>query len=30
VSVRCLTRPDGSLPDGGDEPDLLAWIGRAY
>lgn len=30
VSVRCLTRPDGSLPDSGDEPDLLAWIGRAY
>jgi prolyl-tRNA synthetase len=30
VSVRCLTRPDGSVPDAGDEPDLLAWIGRAY
>ncbi|MCW2567012.1 MAG: proline--tRNA ligase, partial [Mycobacterium sp.] len=30
VSVRCLTRPDGSVPDAGDEPDLLAWVGRAY
>ncbi len=30
VSVRCLTRPDGSLPDSGDEPDLLAYCARAY
>jgi prolyl-tRNA synthetase len=30
VSVRCLTRPDGSVPDAGDEPDLVAWVGRAY
>jgi prolyl-tRNA synthetase len=30
VTVRCLTRPDGSLPERGDEPDLIAWIGRAY
>jgi prolyl-tRNA synthetase len=30
VSVRCLTRPDGSVPDAGDEPDLLAWVGRSY
>jgi prolyl-tRNA synthetase len=30
VTVRCLTRPDGSLPERGDEPDLIAWIGRSY
>jgi prolyl-tRNA synthetase len=30
VSVRCLTRPDGSVPDSDDEPDLIAWVGRAY
>lgn len=30
VSVRCLTRRDGSLPDSDDEPDLLAYVGRAY
>jgi prolyl-tRNA synthetase len=30
VSVRCLTRPDGSLPETGDEPDLLAYCARAY
>jgi prolyl-tRNA synthetase len=30
VTVRCLTRPDGSVPDSGDEPDLIAWVGRAY
>lgn len=30
VTVRCLTRPDGSVPDRGDEPDLIAWVGRAY
>lgn len=30
VTVRCLTRPDGSLPDSSDEPDLIAWIGRSY
>jgi prolyl-tRNA synthetase len=30
VSVRCLTRPDGSVPDAGDEPDLVAWVGRSY
>jgi len=29
VTVRCLTRPDGSVPDG-DEPDLVAWVGRSY
>ena len=30
VTVRCLTRPDGSVPDSGDKPDLIAWVGRAY
>jgi prolyl-tRNA synthetase len=34
VTVRCLTRPDGSVPDRGDDsddkPDLIAWVGRAY
>ncbi|MGH3768578.1 MAG: proline--tRNA ligase [Pseudonocardiaceae bacterium] len=30
ITVRCLTRPDSSVPDSGDEPDLIAWIGPAY
>jgi prolyl-tRNA synthetase len=30
VTVRCLQRPDGSLPDTEDEPDLVAWVARAY
>jgi prolyl-tRNA synthetase len=30
VSVRCLLRPDGSVPEAGDEPDLVAVVGRAY
>jgi prolyl-tRNA synthetase len=30
VSVRCLARPDGSLPGAEDEPDLLAYCARAY
>jgi prolyl-tRNA synthetase len=30
VSVRCLVRPDGSVPDAEDEPDLLAVLSRAY
>jgi prolyl-tRNA synthetase len=30
VTVRCLTRPDGSVPDSEDEPDLVAYLGRAY
>ncbi|MGQ0773449.1 MAG: proline--tRNA ligase [Pseudonocardiales bacterium] len=30
VTVRCLTRPDGSLPDSDDEPDLIAWVARSY
>jgi prolyl-tRNA synthetase len=30
VSVRCLTRSDGDVPHSDDEPDLIAWVGRAY
>jgi prolyl-tRNA synthetase len=30
LSVRCLQRPDGSLPAGGDDPDLVAVVARAY
>jgi prolyl-tRNA synthetase len=30
VTVRCLLRPDGSVPDAGDEPDLYAILSRAY
>jgi prolyl-tRNA synthetase len=30
VSVRCLVRADGSLPDTGEEPDVLAYCARAY
>ena len=30
VSVRCLTRADGSLPSSGDEPDLVAYCAKAY
>jgi prolyl-tRNA synthetase len=30
ITVRCLTCPDGSVPDRGDKPDLIAWVGRAY
>ncbi|MCU1373056.1 MAG: prolyl-tRNA synthetase [Actinomycetia bacterium] len=30
VTVRCLQRPDGSVPDAEDEPDLVAWVGRSY
>ncbi|MCY4193477.1 MAG: proline--tRNA ligase [bacterium] len=30
VTVRCLQRPDGSLPESGDEPDLVAVCGRSY
>ncbi len=29
-SVRCLTRADGGVPQSVDEPDLTAWIARAY
>jgi prolyl-tRNA synthetase len=30
VTVRCLVRADGSLPDTVDEPDLVAVVARAY
>lgn len=30
VSVRCLVRADGTVPDSGDEPDLVAYCARAY
>jgi prolyl-tRNA synthetase len=30
VTVRCLVRPDGSVPDRDDEPDLLAVVARSY
>jgi prolyl-tRNA synthetase len=30
VSVRCLVRPDGGVPDSADEPDLVAVLARAY
>jgi prolyl-tRNA synthetase len=30
VSVRCLQRPDGSVPDTDDDPDAIAYVGRAY
>jgi prolyl-tRNA synthetase len=30
VTVRCLTRPDASVPDSPDEPDLVAVVSRAY
>ena len=30
VTVRCLRRPDGSLPVTGDEPDLVAVVARSY
>jgi len=30
VSVRCLQRPDGSLPSSEDEDDLVAFVARAY
>ncbi|WP_213454570.1 proline--tRNA ligase [Rhizomonospora bruguierae] len=30
VTVRCLIRPDGSVPDSETEPDLLAVLARAY
>jgi prolyl-tRNA synthetase len=30
VTVRCLQRPDGSLPRSEDEDDLVAFVGRAY
>jgi prolyl-tRNA synthetase len=30
VSVRCLFRPDGSLPDSDAETDLIAVVARSY
>jgi prolyl-tRNA synthetase len=30
VTVRCLTRADGSVPGSEDEPDLVAYLARAY
>jgi len=30
ISVRCLQRPDGSVPASDDEPGLVAWVGRSY
>jgi prolyl-tRNA synthetase len=30
VTVRCLTRDDGSVPDSEDEPGLVAYLARAY
>jgi prolyl-tRNA synthetase len=30
VTVRCLTRPDGSMPDSDDEPNLIAVLARSY
>ena len=30
ITVRCLVRADGSLPDTVDEPDLVALVARAY
>ncbi|MGH3646375.1 MAG: proline--tRNA ligase [Micromonosporaceae bacterium] len=30
ITVRCLVRPDGSVPDSEDEPDLIAYVGRSY
>ncbi|HJR26362.1 MAG TPA: His/Gly/Thr/Pro-type tRNA ligase C-terminal domain-containing protein, partial [Acidimicrobiales bacterium] len=30
ISVRCLLRPDGSLPASEDEPDIVATVARSY
>jgi len=30
VTVRCLTRADGSVPESLDEPDLVAYLARSY
>ena len=30
ISVRCLQRSDGSVPDSADEPDLVALVARSY
>jgi len=30
ITVRCLTREDGTMPDSDDEPGLIAIMGRSY
>ena len=30
VTVRCLQRADGTVPDSDDEPDLVAFVARSY
>ncbi len=30
ITVRCLSRPDGSVPEAEDEPDLIAVVARSY
>jgi prolyl-tRNA synthetase len=30
LTVRCLTREDGSVPDSDTEPGVVAYVGRAY
>jgi prolyl-tRNA synthetase len=30
LTVRCLQRPDGTLPEADDEPDLVALVARSY
>ncbi len=30
ISVRCLQRADGTVPERDDEPDLIAYVARAY
>jgi prolyl-tRNA synthetase len=30
VTVRCLHRRDGTVPETGDEPELVAVVARAY
>jgi prolyl-tRNA synthetase len=30
VTVRCLQRPDGTVPDRNDEPELIAFVARSY
>jgi prolyl-tRNA synthetase len=30
VTVRCIQRADGSVPDSDDEPDLVAFVARSY
>jgi prolyl-tRNA synthetase len=30
VTVRCLTRPDGTMPDSDEEPNLVAYLARSY